>query len=270
MQVQSTAPRSGLTQHDVLFSTNSKLKTGPQAPPGRPRGNPTSHSHAAMPAHPQPLAGTQHVHGDVQKEHGALSSSHSSVLQHTNGGSSNGSAMPHDSLAERNTEGMQQLHGTSDPTVTTTNHRDNRISSHGALYEQEDASQWTQLLSTSGRSQTELEPPPTELQPASQEQRWSPQKGTGLGEPSDQGVFQQGTPALPRQLVLSDALKEFLQNPVKGPHRPIIFDLETTGGNAPISSEHALAVLLVIFGAFFGSAASYSTMAPRLSRTWGV
>lgn len=232
MQVQSTAPRSGLTQHDVLFSTNSKLKTGPQAPPGRLRGDPLPQSHAAMPAQPQPVADTHHVNGDVREENSALSSSHRSVLQHTNGGSSYGSAASSDSFAEGNTDGMQQQHGTSGPTITATSSRDDGISTYGAAHGQEDATETTQLLSTSGHSQTELAPSPTELQPASRT-RWSPPKGTGLSELFDQRVLQQGKPALPRQLVLSDAVQEFLQNPVKGPHRPIIFDLETTGGNYP-------------------------------------
>ena len=35
--------------------------------------------------------------------------------------------------------------------------------------------------------------------------------------------------ALPRTVLLTDAVKKFLAKPVSGPHRPIFFDLETTG-----------------------------------------
>ena len=37
------------------------------------------------------------------------------------------------------------------------------------------------------------------------------------------------TSASPRSVELSEAVREFLAKPVSGPHRPIFFDLETTG-----------------------------------------
>ena len=39
--------------------------------------------------------------------------------------------------------------------------------------------------------------------------------------------------APPRSVELSDAVQEFLAKPVSGPHRPIFFDLETTGMHRP-------------------------------------
>ena len=47
--------------------------------------------------------------------------------------------------------------------------------------------------------------------------------------PSGLSEDQSASPLLQREVVLSDAVREFLDKPVKGPYRPIIFDLETTG-----------------------------------------
>ncbi|KAL3158651.1 hypothetical protein ABBQ32_011394 [Trebouxia sp. C0010 RCD-2024] len=50
--------------------------------------------------------------------------------------------------------------------------------------------------------------------------------GRAASNPSQAGS---ATTALPRSVQLSDPVREFLAKPVAGPHRPIFFDLETTG-----------------------------------------
>ena len=55
------------------------------------------------------------------------------------------------------------------------------------------------------------------------------QLGVGPHKSFEQRVAQSASNSPPRQVVLTDAVKEFLAKPVTGPYRPIVFDLETTG-----------------------------------------
>lgn len=48
------------------------------------------------------------------------------------------------------------------------------------------------------------------------------------------------TSALPRSVQLTEAVRQFLANPVTGPCRPIFFDLETTGTECLLTSSSCL------------------------------
>jgi len=238
MSLRGTYSNSSPTRHDLYFH-NSKLKTGHQAQTESPQSKPVSSTYTATAAdaHSAPHS---HVTAGLHPADDAAASSHNSVvhssqlLSRTNGASSTDHALsPQDRFTNGVDDGMQQVYSNAQPVLTATQDsgHSSSSSSNGNVCDPNLASGSAQAASVhaiSEPSTAALSGVQSVTQPQSPRER---QPGAGLHESYNLRAAQHGE--MSREVMLSDAVKDFLAQPVNGPCRPIIFDLETTGTEIP-------------------------------------
>ena len=230
MSVQGTYSNSNPTRHDLYFH-NSKLKTGHQAPVESPQSKPAL-SASTVTAADALSASHSDIAAGLRPANGAAASSPSSVaheLSRTKGPSSADWLMSQRAWSiDRVDDSMQQVYST---VLTATEDSGHSSSSNDNVCDPNSPSGAAQAASahaifkpsTSAQSGDQ-----SAAQPHSRQER---QQGAALHESYRLGAAQRGD--MTREVMLSDEVKEFLAQPVSGPYRPIIFDLETTGTEIP-------------------------------------
>lgn len=230
MSVQGTYSNSNPTRHDLYFH-NSKLKTGHQAPMESPQSKPASSASTVTAADALSASHSDNAAG-LRPANGAAASSPSSVaheLSRTKGPSSADWLMSQRAWSiDRVDDSMQQVYST---VLTATEDSGHSSSSNDNVCDPNSPSGAAQAASVhaifkpSTAAQSGDQPV---AQPHSRQER---QQGAALHESYCLGAAQRGD--MTREVMLSDEVKEFLAQPVSGPYRPIIFDLETTGMCVP-------------------------------------
>ncbi len=235
MSVRGTYSNSSPTRHDLYFH-NSKLKTGHQAPMESPQSKPTSSANTATAADALSASQTDNTAG-LRPANGAAASSHSSVAQfsqllsRTKGVSSADYVRRARSIS-RVDDGMQQVNSNVEPVLTATQDSSHSSSdSNGNVPDPNlpsGAAQAASVHAIRGPSTAALSWIRSVRPPQSPRER---QPDAALHESYDPRAAQHGD--MSREVMLSDEVKDFLAQPVSGPCRPIIFDLETTGKEIP-------------------------------------
>ncbi len=240
MSIRGTYSSSSPTRHDLYFH-NSKLKTGHQAPTDSPQNKPASSGNTATSADALSASHSDNTAG-LRPGNGAAASSHSSVtpsswrpqlLSRTNGASSIDAPNTRQAWPPNGVDGgVQQVYSNAEPALTATQDSSHSSShSNGNIRDPKlppDPAQAASVHATREPSTAA----PSRVFPVRQPQ--SPretQPGAALHESYAPRPAQHGE--MSKEVILSDEVKDFLSQPVSGPFRPIIFDLETTGSEIP-------------------------------------
>lgn len=238
MSVRGTYSNGSPTRHDLYFH-NSKLKTGHQAPMDSPQIKPASSAHTARAADALSASLSDNTAG-LRPANGAAASSHSSVAQpsqllsHTKGMSSADWVVSGRARSmNRVDDGMQQVYSNVEPVLTTTQDGGHSSSSNGSVCDPNlpsGAAQAATVLDVLDVHASTAAQSGDQFVPQSQSPRVR-QPGAALHKLQNWRAAQHGD--MMREVMLSDEVRDFLAQPISGPCRPIIFDLETTGTDIP-------------------------------------
>ncbi|DBB02038.1 TPA: hypothetical protein ACH3X1_000615 [Trebouxia sp. C0004] len=228
MSVRGTYSSSSPTRHDLYFY-NSKLKTGHQAPVDGPQTKPASSANTATAAD-------------------ALSASHSdntAGLRPANAASSHRPVAQPSQLLSRTEvdDGMQQVYSNVEPVLTSTQDSGHSSSSsnNGNVFDPNLPSGSAQAASVHAIFEPSLAAQSGVRSVTQPHRLRDRQPSAAVDESYDLRTAQHGDTT--REVMLSDEVKDFLAQPVSGPCRPIIFDLETTGRCMPSERIIELAVI---------------------------
>lgn len=242
MSVRGTYSNSSPTRHDLYFH-NSKLKTGHQAPMESPQSKPASSANAATTADASSVSHSDTTAGlRAASSHSSMAHS-SQLVSRTNGASSTDHALSSQPWSSDGVDGgVLQVYSNAErvlAAIPDSGHSssssngsvcDPNLPSHAAETASVHAIQEPSTAAMSGvRSITQAQSPRER------------QSGTALHGPTNLTAAQHGD--MSREVVLSDEVKDFLAQPVSGPCRPIIFDLETTGRCMPSERIIELAII---------------------------
>lgn len=269
MSLPGTYSNSSPTRHDLYFH-NSKLKTGHQAPTDSPQSKPASSANTATTAdalsasHSDNTAGLQSANGPAASSHSSVtpSSSRPQLLSRTNGTSSIDAPYIRQAQPTNGVDGgVQQVYSNAEPMLTVTlDSSHSSSSSNGNVRDPKfpsDPSGAAQAASAHAIGEPSTAVPPWVLpvrQPQSPRER---QPGIALHESNELRPAQHGD--MSKEVMLSGEVKDFLAQPVNGPCRPIIFDLETTGtailqcSPCCMQTSHCSTFCLGIQAAVFGT-----------------
>ncbi len=199
-----------------------------------PQSKPTSLASTATAADASSAPNYDETAG-LRPANGAAASSHSSVppapwlFSRTNGlPSTDLDLARREWSTNRVDRGVQQVYRNAEPALTATQDSSHSSSdSNGNVRDRKLPPNPAQAASVRAFREPSTAAPSRGLsvrQPQSPRER---QPGAALHEPYAPRPAQHGDMTL--EIVLSDEVKDFLAQPVNGPCRPIIFDLETTG-----------------------------------------
>ncbi len=234
MPVRGTYSNSSPTRHDLYFH-NSKLKTAHQAPMDSPQSKPASSANTVTAADAS-SASHSDITAGLRPANGAAASSDSSVEQPSQLMSCTKGWPPADwVIAQRDRSinrvdrGMQQVSSNAEPVLTATQDSSHSsIHSNGNIRDPSGA----QAASVHATHERPTAAPSSVLSVRQPQTPRESQPRAASHESYAPRPAQHGDMLL--EIVLSDEVKDFLAQPVSGPCRPIIFDLETTGTAFPL------------------------------------
>ena len=219
MSVPGTYSNSSPTRHDLVFH-NSKLKTGHQAPMESPQSKSTSSASTATAADALSTSHSDSTAGLLPANGAAASHLFSRTTR-----TSSADWTQRDWCINRVDDGMRQVHRNAETVLTATQPSSHSSSdSNGSVRDQNVPSDPAQAASLRAIREPSTAAAASVRQPQSPKER---QPGAAVHESNEPRPAQHGD--MSREVILNDEVKDFLAQPVSGPWRPIIFDLETTG-----------------------------------------